>query len=182
MGYTGFTLSLDKKIPQLLLKVPVVFGADWPWPSRWNVTSFQNPVYLHRFYVLMGWLESRVTGVQSAVHSMTNTGFCKLLSALAKLDTPHMFTSALFFIKNVVAVAAYNWLTSRSQTTFPNNEIESHSIPRAQPHLCRVPPDVHFDSRLASDRMRIWHSLSQWPFPGISKLEKKLACGCYTAR
>ena len=84
------------------------------------------------------------------------------------------------FIKNVVAVAAYILLTSRSQVKYPNNEIESHSILCAQPHLRRVLPEVHFDSRLAGDRMRIWHSLNQWPFPGISKLDKKLACGCYT--
>ena len=88
------------------------------------------------------------------------------------------------FIKNVVAVAAYIRLTSRSQAKFQNNEIESHSGLRAQPHLRKVqyPPVVHFNSRFASVRMWIWHSLSQWPFPGISKLEKKLAYGCYTAR
>ena len=40
---------------------------------------------------------------------------------------------------NGVAVAAYVRLTSRSQATFQNNEIESHSGLRAQPHLRRVP-------------------------------------------
>ena len=44
--------NLDKKIQQILLKVPIVFGVDWPWPSRSNLTSFQNSVYLHRFCVL----------------------------------------------------------------------------------------------------------------------------------
>ena len=59
----------------------------------------------------------------------------------------------LIFIKNVVAVAAYVRLTTRSQAKFQNNEIESHSIFRAQPHLHRVPPVVHFNSRFASVRM-----------------------------
>ena len=34
-------------------------------------------------------------------------------------------------------MAAYIWLTSRSQAKFPNNEIESHSILHAQQHLRR---------------------------------------------
>ena len=42
-----------------------------------------------------------------------------------------------------VAVAAYIRLTSRSQAKFQNNEIESDSGLRAQPHLRRVPPVVH---------------------------------------
>ena len=41
------------------------------------------------FYV-PGLLESHVTGVHSAIDSVTDTGFCKLLSVLAKLYTPHM--------------------------------------------------------------------------------------------
>ena len=44
--------NLDQKIQQILLKCPIVFGVDWPWPSRSNLTSFQNSVYLHRFCVL----------------------------------------------------------------------------------------------------------------------------------
>ena len=44
--------NLDQKIQQILLKVPIVFGVDWPWTSRSNLTSFQNFVYLHLFYVL----------------------------------------------------------------------------------------------------------------------------------
>ena len=44
--------NLDPKIQQILLKVPIVFGVDWPWPSRSNLTSFQNSVYLHHFCIL----------------------------------------------------------------------------------------------------------------------------------
>ena len=44
--------NLDQQIQQILLKCPIVFGVDWPWPSRSNLTSFQNSVYLHRFCVL----------------------------------------------------------------------------------------------------------------------------------
>ena len=36
--------NLDKKIQQILLKVPIVFGVDWLWPSRSNLTPFQNSV------------------------------------------------------------------------------------------------------------------------------------------
>ena len=53
----------------------------------------------------------------------------------------------------VVAVAAYVRLNSRSQVKYNNNEIESYSGPQAQPHLRRIPPVVHFNSRLASVRM-----------------------------
>ena len=44
--------NLDQKIQQILLKVPIVFGVDWPCTSRSNLMSFQNFVYLHLFYVL----------------------------------------------------------------------------------------------------------------------------------
>ena len=40
--------DLDKKMQNILLKVPIVLGADWAWPSMSNLTSFQNSVYLHR--------------------------------------------------------------------------------------------------------------------------------------
>ena len=36
--------NLDKKNQQILLKVPIVFGVDWLWPSRSNLTPFQNSV------------------------------------------------------------------------------------------------------------------------------------------
>ena len=37
--------NLDQKMQNILPKVPIVLGAD----SRSNLTSFQNPVYLHSF-------------------------------------------------------------------------------------------------------------------------------------
>ena len=77
----------------------------------------------------------------------------KILKAVSHPKNMNLFVT--FCIKNVIAVAAYIRLTSRSQAKFPDNEIESHSTQGAQPHLRRVPPDVHFDSHLASDRMRI---------------------------
>ena len=48
--------NLDKKVRTLIDKIKwpgsLLFGGDWHWPSRSNLTSFQNPVYLHRFFVL----------------------------------------------------------------------------------------------------------------------------------
>ena len=41
--------NLDQKMQSILLKVPIVFGADWTQSSSSNLTSFQHPVYLHRF-------------------------------------------------------------------------------------------------------------------------------------
>ena len=35
-----------------LAKGPFCLGVDWLWPSRSNLTSFQNSVYMHRFCVL----------------------------------------------------------------------------------------------------------------------------------
>ena len=43
--------DLDEKMQNILLKVPIVLGADWAWPSMSNLTSFKNSVYLHRFCV-----------------------------------------------------------------------------------------------------------------------------------
>ena len=85
-----------------------------------------------------------------------------------------------FFIKNIVAVAAYIRLTSRSQTKFQNKRNWVHSGFRAQPHLRRArhPPICHLNSRLACLRMWIWHALSQWPSQAFSKLDTKLVCGC----
>ena len=36
----------------ILLKVLIVLRANWPWPSRSILASFQNRVYLHRFCVI----------------------------------------------------------------------------------------------------------------------------------
>ena len=33
--------NLDQKIQQILFKVPIVFGVDWPWPSRSNLRPFK---------------------------------------------------------------------------------------------------------------------------------------------
>ena len=35
----------------ILLKVPIVLGTDWAWPSRSNFTLWKNSVYLHRFCI-----------------------------------------------------------------------------------------------------------------------------------
>ena len=43
--------DLDEKMQNILLKVPIVLGADLAWPFMSNLTSFQNSVYLHRFCV-----------------------------------------------------------------------------------------------------------------------------------
>ena len=43
--------NLDQKMQNILLKVPIVFGPDWAWPSRSNFTLLKNSVYLHRFCI-----------------------------------------------------------------------------------------------------------------------------------
>ena len=34
------------------IKVPIVLGTDWAWPSRSNSTLLKNSVYLHRFCII----------------------------------------------------------------------------------------------------------------------------------
>ena len=41
----------DQKMQNILLKVPIVLGTDWAWPSRSNFTLLKNYVYLHRFCI-----------------------------------------------------------------------------------------------------------------------------------
>ena len=43
--------NLDQKMQNILLKVPIVLGTDWAWPSRSNFTLLKNYVYLHRFCI-----------------------------------------------------------------------------------------------------------------------------------
>ena len=43
--------NLDQKMQNILLKVPIVFGTDWAWPSRSNFTLLKNSVYLHLFCI-----------------------------------------------------------------------------------------------------------------------------------
>ena len=43
--------NLDQKMQNILLKVPIVLGTDWAWPSRSNFTLLKNSVYLHRFCI-----------------------------------------------------------------------------------------------------------------------------------
>ena len=43
--------NLDQKMQNILLKVPIVLGTDWAWPSRSNFTFLKNYVYLHRFCI-----------------------------------------------------------------------------------------------------------------------------------
>ena len=49
-----------------MLEVPIVLGADWFWPSMSNLTSFQNPVYLHHLSIL-----TYLWGVHKTVVSWT---------------------------------------------------------------------------------------------------------------
>ena len=39
------------KMQNILLKVPIVLGTDWAWPSRSNFTLLKNSVSLHRFCI-----------------------------------------------------------------------------------------------------------------------------------
>ena len=43
--------NFDQKMQNILLKVPIVLGTDWAWPSRSNFTLLKNYVYLHRFCI-----------------------------------------------------------------------------------------------------------------------------------
>ena len=43
--------NLDQKMQNILLKVPIVSGTDWAWPSRSKFTLLKNYVYLHRFCI-----------------------------------------------------------------------------------------------------------------------------------
>ena len=66
-----------------------------PWTVKQSSCIFSETIAGFRFksppyHYVPVWLESRVTRVQSAVHSVIGTGFYKLLSVFAKLYTPHM--------------------------------------------------------------------------------------------
>ena len=43
--------NLDKKMQNILLKVPIVLGTDWAWPSMSNFTLLKKYVYLYRFCI-----------------------------------------------------------------------------------------------------------------------------------
>ena len=43
--------NLDQNMQNILLKVPIVLGTDWAWPSRSNFTLLKNYVYLHCFCI-----------------------------------------------------------------------------------------------------------------------------------
>ena len=43
--------NLNEKMQNILLKVPIVLGADWAWSSMSNLTSSKNSVDLHRFCI-----------------------------------------------------------------------------------------------------------------------------------
>ena len=55
--------DLDEKMQNILLKVPIVLGAVWAWPSMSNLTSFKYSVYLHRFCVFEIFVRLAKNGV-----------------------------------------------------------------------------------------------------------------------
>ena len=90
----------------------------------------------------------------------------------------------LIFIKNVVAVAAYSRLASRSQAKFQTMKMSPLSAPvrsRTCPEHC-----IHlsFTSIFASlvCGCQSEHALSQRPSQANSSIEMKIVCGCRNAR
>ena len=78
--YTDSNILADMVVPRTVKQSSCIFGET-------NAGScFKSPPY----HYVPGWLESRVTWVQSAVDSAIDTGFYKPLSVFAKLYTPHM--------------------------------------------------------------------------------------------
>ena len=72
--------DLDRKMQNILLKVPIVLGADWAWFSRSNLDSFYNSVYLHRFCIFEIFVR------------LTKTEFVELF------HIPHESTHANYYI------------------------------------------------------------------------------------
>ena len=103
--------NLDQKIQQILLKVPIVFGVDWPWPSRSNLTSFQNSVYLHPFCVLKYLWDLHKNG--------------SFLNCCPAQMIPHIcvYTDSNILVDMVVPGVDY--LTSKYIHTSPNDRIYS---------------------------------------------------------
>ena len=60
--------DLDEKMQNILLKVPIVLGADWAWPSMSNLTSFKNSVHLHRFCIFEIFVRRAKTGFVELFH------------------------------------------------------------------------------------------------------------------
>ena len=83
--------NLDKKMQNILLKVPIVFGADWAWPSRWNLTLFKNYVYLHRFCIF----EIIVRHVCRTVPHPTWLCTCSLIPACKPTGLRHRLWNSL---------------------------------------------------------------------------------------
>ena len=81
----------------------------------------------------------------------------------------------LFFIKNVVAVAAYSRLASRSQAEFSHKEFESPRMSfrsrTCTEHHIR-PSFTSIFASLVSGR-ESYHSLNQWPSQALSKTKKE---------
>ena len=69
--------KFDQKNQQILLKVPIVLGTDWPWSSTSNLTSLENSVYLYGFCVL-----------KYLRHVHKN---CSLLNCFPSQMTPHIY-------------------------------------------------------------------------------------------
>ena len=55
--------NLDEKMKNVLLKVLIVLGAVWAWPSMSRSISFQNFVYLHHFGVFEIFVRRANTGL-----------------------------------------------------------------------------------------------------------------------
>ena len=83
------------------------------------------------------------------------------------------------FIKNVVAVAAYSRLASRSQAKFHTKKLSPLVRPCAgAPH----PPIVHFDFRLASERTWVLSLTEPVAFPGVFEDEDRRVIDCQKTR
>ena len=88
--------DLDKKMQNVLLKVPIVLGADWVWLSRSNLASFYNHVYLHRFCVFEICVRRTKTEFVELFH-IPNESTHMLITIYAHQQSRAMDREAVYF-------------------------------------------------------------------------------------
>ena len=72
-------------------------------------------------------------------------------------------------------MAAYSRLASQSQAKFQTTKLSPLSALQAAAPAQSTISTCSFDFRLARVRMWIWHTLSQWPFPGIFEARNEVS-------
>ena len=88
--------DLDRKIQNILLKVPIVFGADWDWLFRSNLASCYNSVYLHRFCVFEIFVRRSKTEFVELFH-IPHESAHMLITIYARRQSRAMDREAVYF-------------------------------------------------------------------------------------